>query len=148
MKISFDLDDTLIPYQKKDFEIENRTFFHKILQIEPLRKDTILLFKNLKNNGHSIGIYTTSFRKNWKIKLQFLSYGFNVDFVINQYKNNKLLRKNSISASKHPPSFKIDLHIDDSKGVKLEGEKYNFKTIIISKNDLKWQEIIKSKINS
>ena len=41
--------------------------------------------------------------------------------------------------------FHIDIHIDDSQGVKMEGEKYGFKTIIISETDENWtQTILKS----
>ncbi|WP_196888925.1 HAD family hydrolase [Aureivirga sp. CE67] len=146
MKISFDLDDTLIPYNINDFETEKRTFLQKILKIEPLRKNTKQLFESLRKENHQLGVYTTSYRKKWKIRLQFRSYGIPLDFIINEKENQKTLSKNKISASKHPPSFKIDFHIDDAKGMEIEGEKYGFKTIIITKNNLDWIEKIYTNI--
>jgi len=67
----------------------------------------------------------------------FKSYGLKVDKIINQNVHLKRVRKN---ATKYPPEFEIDLHIDDSIGVQMEGEKYNFKTIIILPEDKNWVE--------
>lgn len=68
MTISFDLDDTLIPGQKR-FEPEKISLLRRIAGVEPIRKDTILLFKELRSRGHQIYIYTTSFRSLASIKL-------------------------------------------------------------------------------
>ncbi|WP_289659606.1 hypothetical protein [Flavobacterium panacagri] len=41
--------------------------------------------------------------------------------------------------------FNIDIHIDDSLGVKTEGEKFGFQTIIIHEMDENWiQKILGS----
>ena len=77
MKISFDLDDTIIP-GIKTFETEPQTLIHRIFGIEKMRKGTIELFKALKTQNHSVGIYTTSFRSVYKIKLLFLLNGFSI----------------------------------------------------------------------
>jgi hypothetical protein len=74
----------------------------------------------------------------------FLSYGVPVDFVINQYLHEKIIRKN---VSKFPPEFDIDVHIDDSLGVEMEGKKFGFKTIIVSANDENWVNKILEKID-
>jgi hypothetical protein len=58
MKISFDLDDTIIP-GLKTFETEQQTFLQKLCGIEKLRKGTIQLFRELKANKHQVGIYTS-----------------------------------------------------------------------------------------
>jgi hypothetical protein len=42
------------------------------------------------------------------------------------------------SCSKYPPMFGIDLHIDDSPGVKVEAERYKFKALIIDEKDVAW----------
>ena len=43
------------------------------------------------------------------------------------------------------PAFGIDIHVDDSPGLKIEGDKFNFRTIIIEEKDLTWtDEILKS----
>lgn len=77
----------------------------------------------------------------------FYSYGISVDFIINQQKHQKKHRKKDVYCSKFPPIFNIDIHVDDSIGVEREGEKYGFKTIIISETDDNWTETILKEIN-
>lgn len=144
MIISFDLDDTLIANNK--FKLEKINFLQRILGIESLRKGTIGLFKELKKQKHKIYIYTTSYRSELRIKSTFYSYGISVDFVINQQKHQKKLRNTTIDCSKFPTIFNIDIHVDDSIGVEAEGQKYGFKTIIISDTDENWTETILKKI--
>jgi phosphoserine phosphatase len=132
MIISFDLDDTLIPGTKQ-FATEKQTIIHRLFGIEKIRLGTIELVKQLRNRKHKIYIYTSSFRPKFYIKFLFYTYGIPIDFVINQQ-----LKVHKINTSKFPPAFNIDLHIDDSIGVKIEGERYNFKTILIEENDNLW----------
>lgn len=141
MTISFDLDDTLIPGTKR-FETEKQTIIQKLLGVEEIRLGTIELFKSLRNKGHVIYIYTTSFRSATKIKLTFFSYGIPVDTAINQQRHDKELRENKNRTSKYPPAFNIDVHIDDSPGLKIEGERFNFKTIIVDEKDRNWGRTI------
>ena len=141
MTISFDLDDTLIP-GTKTFETEEQNLIQKLTGIERIRKGTIELFKELRFRGHNIYIYTTSFRPILKAKLTFLSYGIPVDRVINQQDHDRELKENKTRCSKFPPAFGIDIHVDDSPGLKIEGEKFNFRTIIIEENDLTWTDKI------
>jgi hypothetical protein len=139
MIISFDLDDTLIPASFK-FKVERQNLFQRIFKIEKIRKGSLVLFNELKKKKIKIYIYTTSHRSKFRIKTTFLSYGLNVGKIINQQEHNKLVK---IPCSKYPPEFNIDIHIDDSVGVQKEGVKYNFKTIIISKeNDYWFDEIL------
>jgi hypothetical protein len=141
MTISFDLDDTLIP-GTKIFATEDQNRIQKLAGIERLRKGTIKLFKELRSRGHNIYIYTTSFRPTLKAKLTFLSYGIPVDRVINQRCHDKELKENKTRCSKFPPAFGIDIHVDDSPGLEIEGEKFNFRTIIIDEKDLTWTDKI------
>lgn len=145
MIISFDLDDTLI--SKNKFQLEKTNLFQQFFRIEGLRKGTIELFKEIKNRKHKIYIYTTSYRSESRIKWMFYSYGISVDFIINQQKHQKKIRKQNIYCSKFPPMYNIDIHIDDSIGVEMEGEKYGFKTIIISEKDEKWTQVILNEID-
>ena len=147
MIISFDIDNTLIPYSN-EFEVEKKTLLSKLLGAEPLRKGTVDLFHELEKNGHEIWIYTTSFRSPMKLKRTFKSYGLHPSKMINEKINQKQLRQNNCTASKNPRLFGIDIHIDDSKGVGMEGEKYNFKTIIIDTNDIGWVDKIKKRIDA
>ena len=139
MIISFDLDDTLIPGIKQ-FETEGRSFFQKLFGIEKVRLGTIELMKKCKLQGHQLYIYTTSLRPASKIWWTFYSYGIKLDKVINQKKHETVLKDRSRLYSKYPPAFNIDIHIDDSKGVELEGTRFNYKTIIISEDNLTWTE--------
>ncbi len=141
MIISFDLDDTLIP-GTKTFETEDQNLLQKLTRIEKIRKGTIELFKELRSRGHSIYIYTTSFRPTLKAKLKFLSYGIPVDKVINQQCHDRELKENRTRCSKFPPAFGIDIHVDDSQGLQIEGEKFNFRTIILDEKDPAWADKI------
>ncbi|WP_291721100.1 HAD family hydrolase [Bernardetia sp.] len=145
MDISFDLDSTLIPHGN-EFESEHRNWLAKLLGIEPIRKDSALLISALQKQGHHIHIYTTSFRSTFKIRLLLLYYGIRVEKIINEFQNQRTLKKKTIKSSKYPPAFGFDLHIDDSKGVGIEGEKFGFKTIIIKTIDKNWVETIKKGI--
>ncbi|WP_428233109.1 hypothetical protein [Flavobacterium sp.] len=140
MIISFDLDDTLI--SKNNFQLEKSNLLQQFLGIEGIRKGTISLFKEIKKQKHQIYIYTTSYRSESRIKWMFYSYGISVDFVINQQKHNRRISKKNIHCSKFPPLFNIDIHVDDSIGVEMEGQKNGFKTIIISETDENWTETI------
>lgn len=141
MIISFDLDDLLIP-GIKTFKTEKRNFLQKLLGIEELRLGSVELFRELQKQGYSIYIYTTSFRSIAKIKLMFFSYQISVSKVINQNIHNKIMRDQRARTSKYPPAFGIQIHIDDSPGVKIEGNKYNFATIIVNENDITWRNTI------
>jgi hypothetical protein len=147
MKISFDLDDTLIPGQKV-FPTEPQNLFQKLLGIEPIRKGAVQLIKQLRDEGHTICIYTTSFRKPLSIRTAFLTYGISVDQIINQSKHDAVLKDKKNVYSKYPPAFDIDIHIDDSAGVAMEGEQFNFKTIIIGENNPHWVSDILSYFES
>lgn len=145
MNISFDLDSTLIPHGN-EFEAEKRNFFAKLLGIEPIRVGTSILISDLQKQGHTIHIYTTSFRSKIKIRLMLFCYGIKVGKIINESENQRTLKNRNKNASKYPPAFGFDLHIDDSKGVEMEGERLNFKTIIIKTNDKNWIETIQKEI--
>lgn len=141
MIISFDLDDTLIPGIKK-FETEKRSVFQRLCGIERIRTGTIELMKACRSQGHQVYIYTTSLRKTRKIRWMFYTYGVRVDKIINQQIHERI----KATSSKYPPAFNIDIHIDDSRGVEIEGERFNFRTIIVSETNLNWTEDILSEI--
>lgn len=141
MKISFDLDDTIIPGVKQ-FDTQNKNLIQKLFRVELIRKDSIKLIKELRDKKHKVGIYTTSLRSTRNIRFMFFLYGTRLDFIVNHQKHVKKLQRSSITSSKHPPSFGIDFHIDDSKGVEMEGEKYNFRTVIIEETDYDWVDTV------
>lgn len=144
MRISFDLDDTLICDRRYICcEPDRVPFFLKFWIDEPLRLGTRQLIEELKQCGCEIYIYTTSYRSPCLVSLWLLCYGINVKKVINQKVHNSFLSRNGMyynSPSKNPPAFGIDLHIDDSEGVRLEGEKYGFEVVVISPEDINWTQ--------
>lgn len=77
----------------------------------------------------------------------FLSHGIPVDFVVNQQMHEKKVRNKGKNMSKFPPAFDINIHIDDSAGVEMEGRKFGFKTIIIPVSDTDWINTILKKID-
>lgn len=147
MNISFDLDSTLIP-SNNEFETEKVNKFALFLGVEKIRKGTPILIEKLSRNGHEVSIYTTSYRSKLKISLTLKYYGIKVNRTVNQSENQRVLRAHNINASKYPPVFGFDLHIDDSLGVEIEGKKYNFKTIIVNPVQDNWIEIILDRIDS
>ncbi|WP_228458085.1 hypothetical protein [Chryseobacterium schmidteae] len=86
MRISFDLDDTIISTVK--FPLEKESFWSKIIGAERIRLGTIKLFKELRTQDHQIYVYTTSYRSKVKIKLMFLCYGIPVEKSGKMFQNS------------------------------------------------------------
>jgi hypothetical protein len=42
--------------------------------------------------------------------------------------------------SKYPPAFDIDLHVDDSEGVRMEGDEFGFRVVVVRPDDENWTE--------
>jgi hypothetical protein len=145
MNISFDLDSTLIP-NWKEFETEKLGGIAKLFGIEEIRKGTRELFNYLQIQGHQIHIYTTSYRSKLKIRLTFMYYRIKVNRLVNQTENSKVLNALNIHASKYPPAFGFDIHVDDLIGVGMEGEKYDFRVIIVEPKDHNWADKIKNMV--
>ena len=141
MIISFDIDNTLIPYAD-EFEVERQTLLARLLGAEKIRKGSIELFHELENKGHQIWIYTTSFRTKFSLWKTFISYGLNPRKIINGQTSQRQLSKHNCKASKHPKLFGIDIHVDDSEGVKREGERYGFQVIFVDPSDQDWQNTV------
>jgi hypothetical protein len=72
----------------------------------------------------------------------FYAYGIPVDFVINQNVHIREVSNRGKNISKFPPQFGIDIHIDDSIGVKMEGEKHGYRTIIVFDKYENWSKNI------
>ena len=145
MNISFDLDNTLIPYGN-EFDTEKRSKLAKLLGVEKIRKGTANLISYLQAEGHIIHVYTTSFRKKRMIRRTLRYYGISVNKIITQTENQRKLEFLEVNASKYPKAFNFDLHIDDLKGVGMESEKYGFNAIIIEPEDQDWIKKIKEEV--
>lgn len=146
MKISFDIDNTLVPFSD-EFEVEHCHPLLNLLNKEKLRLGTKNLFKILEDQNHEIWIYTTSIRSLWKLNLLFAKYGLRPNGFINERLNQEMQKQHNSYSSKNPKLFNIDLHVDDSPGVKIEGEKFGFATVIVQPSDKNWTETVLERVN-
>jgi hypothetical protein len=66
--------------------------------------------------------------------------------VINQSVHEATLRRtpDDYPPSKHPGAFGIDLHVDDSAGVRIEGEQHGFHVVVVEPNDESWANLVLS----
>lgn len=73
-------------------------------------------------------------------------YGLYVDGIVNDAVHRRRVRSGDLSRlpSKWPPAFGIDLHIDDSEGVALEGRQLGFKVLVIRPDDANWVQSVLS----
>ena len=144
MRIAFDLDDTLIPC-RYHFPTERpfSTFFFSFCFSEKLRQGSQALLQKLHRQGHEIWIYTTSQRSSWYLKCWFRFLKIPLDGVVNFTRHCQKMRAYSFPlsyVSKYPPAFDIDILVDDSDGVMLEGQRYGFTVIHLNPNDEYWQD--------
>ena len=141
MRLSFDLDDTLICYQPEVPREPNRVlFFLRPWINEPLREGTCELFQELRKRGVEIEICTSSYRSPRLIRLLLACYGLRVGRIITQDTYEAYLRQHpqNYPPSKNPRAFGIDFHVDDSEGVRQEGKRFGFDTVVVSPEDKDW----------
>lgn len=141
MRISFDLDETLIcsdPKVPKEPDI--LAWLLKPFFPEPLRFGAIALIKELNSRGYKIWVYTSSGRSARYVRMWLSLYGIKIEGVVNKEIHNRAVESGLCPSlvSKYPPAFGINIHIDDSEGVKREGKEYNFNVIHLSPNDMSW----------
>ena len=141
IRISFDIDDTLA-CQLHHCAVEHSRLpacVHRWLG-EPLRMGTRSLTRELRRQGCSIWVYTSSGRAPSYIRRWLLLYGIRVDGVVNSALHSRALTAHGLlnSPSKFPPAFDIDLHVDDSEGVRLEGHDHGFRVVVVKPEDESW----------
>jgi hypothetical protein len=143
IRISFDIDDTLACQLHQCAVEKNRlpACVHRWLG-EPLRIGTRSLTRELRRQGCSIWIYTSSGRTPSYIRRWLLLYGIRVDGVVNSVRHNHALTMHGLSnsPSKFPPAFDIDLHVDDSEGVQIEGHDHGFRVVVVHPEDERWAQ--------
>ena len=140
MRISFDVDDTLVLYDGSPKETVVpwwwRWRYH-----EPLRLGTKALMQALLARHCELWIYTTSYRQPRYMRGWFKSFGVPLAQVVNQDRHDQVVKKSQFPGyvpSKYPPAFGIDLHVDDSEGVVMEGQEHGFRVVVVSPTDLEW----------
>ncbi|MFF7065007.1 hypothetical protein [Pseudomonas sp. NPDC008258] len=146
VRISFDIDDTLAcqPEHAAAEDSKLPGFVHRWLG-EPLRSGTRELIRDLRRQGCSIWIYTSSGRTPAYIRRWLMLYGIHVDGVVNSDRHQHILAQNGLenSPSKLPSAFDIDLHVDDSEGVRLEGVDHGFRVVVVCPKDENWAQKVK-----
>jgi hypothetical protein len=141
LRVSFDLDDCLICCDPA-VPSEPRGFLHRMWFREPLRLGTIQLMKDLIRQGWRVWIYTTSYRSPLGLKWWFRWQGVRLEGVVNQAIHiGRVTRAfGGAGPSKYPRAFGIDLHVDDSEGVRTEGLKWGFEVVVVRPDDARWRE--------
>ena len=143
MRISFDLDDTLVcPTRLAPAEPSRlRRIFRRWLS-DALRRGTRTLMRELRRRGCSIWIYTTSGRTPIRIRIWLYLHGIHVDGVVNSERHREELSGHDLPRvpSKYPPAFGINLHVDDSEGVRMEGEEHGFHVVVVRPDDEHWTQ--------
>jgi hypothetical protein len=143
MRISFDLDDTLICYREDvPREPPIPLLLCWLVADEPLRLGTCTLMKDLQARGWEPWIYTTSYRRPSQVQRWLRYHGVAVAGVINQDAHEACFRGRcgERRPTKYPPAFGIDLHVDDSDGVRIEGEQNGFAVVVVRPDDRDWAE--------
>lgn len=146
MRVSFDLDNTLICYQVEvPREPRLPWYLRLIAGDEPLRLGARQLLSGLRDQGWEVWIYTTSYRSPTAVRRWLRCHGVVVTRVINQNIHNEQLAHLAAERrpSKNPAEFGIALHVDDSEGVRIEGERHGFSVVIVAPEDDAWAEKVK-----
>ena len=146
MRLAFDLDNTLIRCGH-DFPLEKprRRFLAKLLGGEQLRHGIKELTDHCRQRGWEVWVYTTSYRSAWHIRRLFWLHGIGLDGVVNQQRHDREVQAH---CTKHPPSFGIDLLIDDLEGVRIEGERHGFRVLVVAPDDAQWTEKVRAALES
>jgi hypothetical protein len=144
MRIAFDLDNTLIrgayPFA---LETPKRRFLARLLGKEALRAGIVELAAHCQRQGWEVWVYTTSYRSAGYIRRLFWLHGIGLAGVVNQARHEREVR---VRSTKYPPQFGIDLLVDDSEGVRMEGERYGFAVLVVSPTDADWAAKVRARL--
>jgi hypothetical protein len=135
MRISFDIDDTLVCDPALPTE-QHVPIWWRPWYAERLRQVTRELLRELLGRRHQLWIYTTSYRSPRYLRGWFRCLGVPVDGVVNQVRHERTVGRRG--PSKYPPAFGIDLHVDDSEGVAEEGRRHGFAVLVVAPDDPDW----------
>lgn len=141
LRVSFDVDDTLIcNCAPTCCEASYVPEFIRRWLGEPLRVGSTALMRELRRRGCSVWIYTSSGRTPFYIRRWLLLHGIRVDGVVNSERHRAGLAAHGLERqpSKFPPAFGIDLHVDDSEGVRMEGDAHGFRVVVVRPDDPQW----------
>jgi hypothetical protein len=133
--VSFDIDDTLVCAPGVPTE-QFVPRWRRLWYAELLRQGTRALMRDLLRRRCGLWVYTTSYRSPRHLRGWFGSIGISLAGVVNQGLHDRVVGRRG--PSKYPPAFGIDLHVDDSEGVGLEGQRHGFAVVVVSPDDPDW----------
>jgi hypothetical protein len=136
MRIAFDLDGMLIPAPGSPMAVEPLGPLARLISREHIRAGTPRLLAALRGSGHEIWLYTTSYRSPLRLRAWFAAFGVRLDGIVNQVHHEAIIPR--AVSSKYPSAFGIDLLIDDSEGVALEGRRHGFAVLHVVEDDTAW----------
>lgn len=139
MRISFDIDDTLVCGTLAPTE-QFVPWWKRYWYPELLRRGTRDLMRRLVARKHELWIYTTSHRPIRYLRRWFASIGVPIWDAVNQPLHERVIGRHG--PSKYPPAFGIDLHIDDSRGVAEEGLQHGFRVVVVEPDDHNWTDAV------
>lgn len=139
MRISFDVDDTLVCDPSVPIE-QLLPWWKSWRYPERLRQGTKKLMRELMRQQHQLWIYTTSYRSSRYLRGWFRSLGIPIWEVVNQQRHERVVGRHG--PSKYPPAFGIDLHVDDSRGVEEEGKEHGFRVVVVAPDQANWTSFI------
>jgi hypothetical protein len=145
MRISFDVDDTLVCGLGVPTE-QHVPRWRRWRYTEGLRQGTRELMRELLARRCELWIYTTSYRTPRYLWGWFRCLGISIAGVVNQARHERAVGLRG--PSKYPPAFGIDLHVDDSEGVRLEGERHGFSVVVVSPDDLQWTARVLAEVDA
>lgn len=142
MRISFDLDDTLIPAELDPKSGEGVMFPFSLFYRERLRQGTRALCRELEKLGCEICIYTSSERPVSYIRNLFRLHGIGLCQVINNREHLRIVQgdRNEIMPAKVLSKFNIDLHVDDDATVAQNAVRQGVDVLIVSPDDPDWAD--------
>ena len=141
LRVSFDVDDTLVCSGEPG--CCETSWVPSLIRRwlgEPLRLGSCALIRELRQRHCSVWIYTSSGRTPFYIRRWLLLHGIRVDGVVNSERHLAGLAAHGLIRlpSKFPPAFGIDLHVDDSEGVRMEGDAHGFRVVVVKPDDPHW----------
>ena len=145
MRISFDLDDTLICDASVPTE-QRLAWWRRCGVVRGTASGTRSLMTALARRRCKVWIYTSSGRCPHYLKSWFASCGISIEGVVNQARHERAVGLRG--PSKFPPAFGIDLHVDDSSGVAMEGADHRFAVVVVTPEDPDWVERVLREVDA
>lgn len=135
LNVSFDIDDTLVCGADTPSE-PFVPFWARRRYPEPIRQGTRALLRALRERHCRIWLYTSSRRPTRYLRGWFRSAGFPLAGAVNLCEHEQII--GCRGPSKLPPAFAIDLHVDDSPGVQIEGVEHGFRVVLVKPDEHDW----------